>query len=202
MNKSYVIIGDNIVISDEKGNQKVIKYDELVESILKQENVVELLEKQIKQYEDTLKEYEKVPSCFKLKHYLLPPLILAIFSTVIGIVFDIYGHYDFSAYCGLYYGLPEVYATFISVCFFIVDYSKYRTANKEKIDLNDKIEGLNLKLEKEQEKLRQLQEEWTLQAEQTHDLSSEPIHTQVISLIPQYPVHEKGHQLVKKYNKN
>jgi len=55
MNTSYVIIGDNIVISDENGNQKVIKYDELVESILKQENVVELLETEIRQYEDTLK---------------------------------------------------------------------------------------------------------------------------------------------------
>jgi len=141
-----------------------------------------------------------VPSCFKLKDHLIPFLIFALFPTVFGKIFEIFGHIDFSIYDALYV-MTAVCATFINACFFIVHYPEYRTAVKGKKELNPLIDKLNLELEKEKEKLHQLKEERTMQAKQTHDLSSEPIHTQVVNLIP-YPAQEKGHQLVKKYNKN
>ena len=56
MNKSYLLYKDNdVIVEDENGNKRVIKYQDNIENLLIYENLVETLEKSILTLEKDLK---------------------------------------------------------------------------------------------------------------------------------------------------
>ncbi len=85
MNKEYIIIDDKAVIIDEKGNKSIVEYYDNLEKVLKQENVVEELEKEL---DKSLKRKDRLEAHIENQKYnSFMPLALGAFCSLITPVF-------------------------------------------------------------------------------------------------------------------
>ena len=74
MNKEYAYVDGKVVVSDENGKLTQRDYKENIEKILVQENVVEKIEKDIKELEEEVKNFKKE------KHIKFPVVTLSVLS--------------------------------------------------------------------------------------------------------------------------
>ncbi len=91
MNREYIYKDGKALIIDENDNQKNVDYYDNLDDVLVQEDVIEVLESEIKQLEEELSSYKK-PSKFSRWSWILMPFLIftfvpLIFSQIMGPVF-------------------------------------------------------------------------------------------------------------------
>ena len=59
MNKDYMIINGKTIVSDEKGNKRLVRYNGNIDEVLEQENVVETIENSINELKDDVMKFSK-----------------------------------------------------------------------------------------------------------------------------------------------
>ena len=59
MNKNYIYMHGKAIINDEMGNQTSIEYYDNLDQVLVKENIIETMEKRIKELENESKNYTK-----------------------------------------------------------------------------------------------------------------------------------------------
>lgn len=148
MNKNYVYVDGNAIISDDEGNQKVIKYHDNLDEVLAKENVVESIEDKIEE----LEEMKSTETGYIGKHYFpalsITTLILTgIISIILGLEMDLaIITLLFLAMMGL---TPAIF-------FDCHNYEKYKNLKKRRNGLAASIEYLKKQLEKEKQEFEDL----------------------------------------------
>lgn len=103
MNKEYIVLGDKVVISDDGKLKEPIEYYDNIETILKQENKIEQIKKEIKKLEPIL-PYRKVKISKSLK-YLLIGVAFSIFVSIpVALIFAV----DTATFLELIIGLVAI----------------------------------------------------------------------------------------------
>lgn len=82
MNKEYIYVNGKVVVADESGIKPPIDYSDNIEDILVTENVIEEIEKTLKEKQSNLESNQLYEKSLK-KNKMLPILIFAIGSVVI-----------------------------------------------------------------------------------------------------------------------
>ena len=165
MNKEYICVNNQVVISDEEGKLKTVPYDNNVEKKLITENLIEDIEEQIQELEETKlsrKNYWKhpltkilstsiiLPSGFLLT-YLMCTLIFGIEPEIVDSVFG---------------KMPDLILRFITVLIAwepiaipisIYTAFKYKSSKKRDSLVDEQIHFLEKKLLKEKSDLEKLE---------------------------------------------
>lgn len=170
MNKEYTYIDGKVIVEDENGNKKVREYNNKLDKILVQENVIEAMEDQILILEEESKYYEKInPKRYipiilpvgLLTLAIAPSVILSlveginIFTTTIDTVF---GTINKAAVSTLAMAVPTI--PLVSI-FELAFYNQYRDSQQKEKAVNSELEYLKKQIILEKEKLETLQKEKT-----------------------------------------
>ena len=170
MNKEYTYIDGKVIVEDENGNKTVREYNNKLDEILVQENVIEAMEAQIL----ILEEENKIHKKNNPKHYIpiilpiglltiaiAPSVILSlveginIFTTTIDTVF---GTINKAAVSTLAMAVPTI--PLVSI-FELAFYNQYRDSQQKEKGVNSELEYLKKQFIIEKEKLANLQKEKT-----------------------------------------
>jgi len=165
MNKEYIYINGNIIVSDEKGNKKPIQNYDNIEEILIQENLIETIEKEIESLEQKLNTKNK--SSIAKKY----PLLYSLRYLGACLITSIIGSYSFvfainfleptatalplSNFQNCLYAstiIMSIYGIFFS----FIDYTNNKSEIKKEKGNISKLEFLKNSLEEEKTKLKEL----------------------------------------------
>ena len=164
MHKEYIYIDRNIIVEDENGDKSLRENTNNIEEILKQENIIEILENRLKKLEEMLSSYK---SSNKKKFFPWATVIVIIggigmtyiFSNIIdpGIPIDtIFGTIDRSvAIVSLVIPLSSPLATFVDLIY----YHDYKKSFKENKGIENEINFIKQELQKNKEVLFNLENE-------------------------------------------
>jgi len=151
VNKEYTYIDGKVIVEDENGNKKVREYNNKLDKILVQENVIEAMEDQILILEEESKYYEKInPKRYipiilpvgLLTLAIAPSVILSlveginIFTTTIDTVF---GTINKAAVSTLAMAVPTI--PLVSI-FELAFYNQYRDSQQKEKAVNSELEYL------------------------------------------------------------
>lgn len=166
MNKEYIVYKDNdVIVEDENGNKKAIKYQDNIKELLTQENLVEILEKELVDLEKSKKETGIVKNNNKsvihaplvggLLGCVVPPVILPYFLTngekpIINTVFGAIPVYTLTTISTAVFLLP--FCSLISLSL----YHNYKTSQKEENGMQAELSFLKQALLKEKARLVEL----------------------------------------------
>ncbi len=170
MNKEYIYIDGKAIIKDDKGNQVPIEYYDNLDKVLVQENLVETMEKRIKELEKESEQYKK----YNKKRYIPTIFPMAAIIAIIGAPIMAYFLGDTSVFTSQ---IDTVFGTMNKALFFSIFFSTvllplgafleahmyyiYKRAIKEEKGINSELELLKKEIVVEKEKLINLQKEKT-----------------------------------------
>lgn len=174
MNKEFTHVNNQAIIKDETGNTKIIPYYDNLEQVLIQENVIELIEEEMKKVIENYeyfkdKEFNYIPfatlSLSFLGYFAMPELFKAIGAPEewLNQMGRIWTNYETIKYMGLFMGIPSG---------LLMDYSNFNSCNenrKRKNAVTSKKELLEKQIEFEKELLEDLQNDKTNSRIQTEN---------------------------------
>lgn len=164
MNKEYFYIDENIIVEDENGNKILRENTNNIEEILKQENVIEILENKLKELEEMLSSYKISKKKKFFPWATITVIIGGIVMTYIcsnifypGITIDtIFGTIDKSvAIASLVIPLSIPLSTFVDLIY----YHDYKESLKEEKGIENEINFVKQELQKSREVLFNLENE-------------------------------------------
>ena len=168
MNKEYTYIDGKVIVEDENGNKKVREYNNKLDEILIQENIIEAMENQILILEEESKYYKKnnskryIPIILPvglLTIIIAPSVILSlaeganVFTTMINTIF---GPMSKVAVFTLAISVPLI--SLVSM-FELAFYTQHRDSQQKEKGVNSELEFLKKQIIIEKEKLASLQKE-------------------------------------------
>lgn len=169
MNKEYAYIDGKVIIRDEFNNSRLLEYQNNLEEVLIQENVVETIENKINELEKQLKKYENLPKRF-IPYTLITTILEAIFAPkILFAIFKKYGGVDL--YKEMFVSTSSIStATIINyfvlaICFLlgtiftIIEYSSYKENKKEFKGITSELSYLRKSLILEKNNLEKLKSE-------------------------------------------
>ena len=95
MNKEYTYNDGKVIVLDEKGEKRVIDYYDNLEKVLRQENLIEVMEHEKSQLEEELKDYDMVTNADIYLPFLTlftSPLVIA---PVVARLYELLGNFNF-----------------------------------------------------------------------------------------------------------
>lgn len=154
MHKEFIYVGRNIIVEDEKGNKTIRENSDNLEEILKQENVIELIENTINELKEEINYYEK-KSLKKFIPYMLislPIFDIVLYFTIGNMYLSNFGTINSFIKCSL----ATTLALSPLVCAEIISYVHYKSAKKIIKGCKNQLDFLEKQLEKEKEILIEL----------------------------------------------
>lgn len=161
MNKEYIRLGDNAIIEDDLGNKRIIPYNENLDEILVQENLVEQIEKKISFFQSKVSKAQDKKSkealfdlIMAIITFLIAPMALSkLAGVLLGDVYLATQGFSISTFLGVYLTIACVPLAAILTH---KNYKEYKDYNRKKKGVKNAIEKLTKELEKEKEKLNKL----------------------------------------------
>lgn len=161
MNKEYVIINGNAIISDEEGNQRIVPYDDNLGEELEKQNRVETLEKKLDNLIKEKKDFEENRNKNYDKIIKLTITIGIICAT--SLISTVLSFNSISSYLSAYIEnlnmtnllIMESLATSMSVIFTGIAYKNKQEDLKYMYELERKIDDFRLIYDAEITKLKQ-----------------------------------------------
>lgn len=170
MNKEYTYIDGKVIVEDENGNKKVREYNNKLDKILVQENIIETMEDQILILEEESKFHKKnnpkryIPIMFPLGILtvaIVPSLLVNladnanVYATIVNTVLGPMSK-------ATAFTLSMSVASIPVVSFFEwLFYDQYKSSKKREKGVNSELEFLKKQIIIEKEKLASLQKEKT-----------------------------------------
>lgn len=165
MNKEYIYLDGKVIVEDEKGNKKVVEYQDNIKEILVQENLIETMEK--KQKELTKKLNANKENNKPYIPYIVPAALFAfliakpIMGTLFGVdtamtVDTIFGTMNFMTPI---LGVTGVIVFSFATALEILSYSQYRLDKKSRRAAAAEYEYLQKELKTQKEILEKMRKD-------------------------------------------
>ena len=170
MNKNYIYMDGKAIINDEMGNQTSIEYYDNLDQVLVKENIIETMEKRIKELENESKNYSKKKRRFFIPYTLLCGIILLLIAPpiTIGLVTGTnpYLYYVDTILGSTNYVLLTTLVMAISISPAIAfttiwEYAHHKEDLRKENGINSELEFLKRQIEEERKSLASLQQEKT-----------------------------------------
>lgn len=158
MNREYIYVDGKAIIKDDEGNHTVNKYYDNLDEILKQENVIEFIENEIRIQEISMKrnnKNNKDKSNYYFPVIFLTFLILSIFSPVLFYLIE--NASLFSSINVVFFLICFTFGTVLE----IFKYKKYKDDLKKEQGFKSRLVLLKRQLVKEKDKLHKLKQQKT-----------------------------------------